>query len=166
MEGGALFDPGFLGGQFLWWVGQIPDDATWRDNICPGKYPEKDGGTSGWGRRYKVRIIGIHDQTEESIPSDQLPWANVMYPITAGSGAANAFQTPQIRQGNFVFGFWMDGPDQQVPVIMGILGNNPQTPLKTKIGTSESNFSGTSGVAQSQDPPKPQALVRLSLIHI
>ena len=161
MEGGALFDPGFLGGQFLWWIGQIPDDATWRDNINPGKYSEKDG-TAGWGRRYKVRIMRIHDQDEETIPSDQLPWANVMYPITAGSGAANAFQTPQIRQGNFVFGFWMDGPDQQVPVIMGILGNNPQTPLKTKTGTSESNFSGTSGYAQSQDPPKPQAIPRVS----
>ncbi len=161
MEGGTLFDPGFLGGQFLWWIGQIPDDATWRDNINPGKYPEKDG-TKGWGRRYKVRIIGIHDRDEETIPSDQLPWANVMYPVTAGSGAANAFQTPQIRQGNFVFGFWMDGPDEQVPVIMGILGNNPQTPLKTKTGTSETNFTGVSGVAQSQDPPKPQALVRVS----
>ena len=49
MEGGALFDPGFLGGQFLWWIGQIPDDATWRDNINPGKYPEKDA-QRGWGR--------------------------------------------------------------------------------------------------------------------
>ena len=156
MEGGALFDPGILGGQFLWWRGQIPDDATWRDNIMPGKFPDKDT-PPGWGRRYKVRIIGVHDQGEETIPSDQLPWANVMYPVTAGSGAANAWQTPQIRQGNFVFGFWMDGPDQQVPVIMGILGNNSQTSLSTSIGTSEDNFRGVSGFAQSQDPPKELA---------
>ena len=155
MEGGALFDPGFLGGQFLWWVGQIPDDSTWRENINPGVYPQKDGQT-GWGRRYKVRIIGIHDKDEETIPSDQLPWANVMYPVTAGSGAANAYQTPQIRQGNFVFGFYMDGQDQQVPVIMGILGNNPQTPLSTSIGTSKDNFGGISGYARSQDPAKVQ----------
>ena len=159
MEGGALFDPGMLGGQFLWWIGQIPDDATWRDNIQPGKYSEKDMGM-GWGRRYKVRIIGVHDKSEETIPSDQLPWANVMYPVTAGSGAANAYQTPQIRQGNFVFGFWMDGPDQQVPVIMGIFGNNQQTPLGTSIGTSEDNFKGTSGYAQSQDPPPERAKVQ------
>ena len=161
MEGGALFDPGILGGQFLWWIGQIPDDATWRDNISVGKYPDKDGGTSGYGRRYKVRIIGIHDKTEETIPSDQLPWANVMYPVTAGSGAANAWQTSQIRQGNFVFGFWMDGPDQQVPVIMGILGNNPQTKLATSIGTSQDNFSGTSGFAASQDPAPIRAIPRV-----
>ena len=156
MEGGALFDPGILGGQFLWWIGQIPDDATWRDNILPGKYSDKDT-PLGWGRRYKVRIIGVHDKSEETIPSDQLPWANVMYPVTAGSGEANAWQTPQIRQGNFVFGFWMDGPDQQVPVIMGIFGNNQQTPLKTPIGTTEDNFTGVSGFAKSQDPPKPNA---------
>ena len=161
MEGGALFDPGFLGGQFLWWVGQIPDDATWRDNIIPGKFPDKDT-PEGWGRRYKVRIIGIHDKTEETIPSDQLPWANVMYPVTAGSGALNAWQTPQIRQGNFVFGFFMDGPDQQVPVIMGILGNNSQTPLKMEIGVNESNFAGTSGYAESRDPPKQLAKPKTS----
>ena len=32
MEGGSLFNPGFLGGSFLWWVGQIADDSTWRSN--------------------------------------------------------------------------------------------------------------------------------------
>ena len=143
--------------QMQWWIGQIADDSTWRDNILPGKFADRDTG-AGWGRRYKVRIIGIHDKGEETIPSDQLPWANVMYPITAGSGAANAWQTPQIRQGNFVFGFFMDGPDQQVPVIMGILGNNAQTKLSTSVGTSEDNFSAVSGFAESQAPPKKQAI--------
>ena len=41
MEGGSLFNPGFLGSNFLWWVGQIADDSTWRDNINAGKYPDK-----------------------------------------------------------------------------------------------------------------------------
>ena len=48
MEGGSLFNPGFLGSSFLWWVGQIADDATWRDNILPG--PHKDTKKrDGWG---------------------------------------------------------------------------------------------------------------------
>ena len=34
MEGGSLFNPGFLGASFLWWVGQIADDATWRITSC------------------------------------------------------------------------------------------------------------------------------------
>jgi hypothetical protein len=84
--------------------------------------------------------MGIHDKEEESISSDQLPWASVMYPITAGGGQAGASQTPMIRQGNMVFGFFMDGQDQQVPVIMGIMGHNAQTPMSTKIGNTESNF--------------------------
>ena len=44
------------------------------------------------GEEDKVRIIGLHDQGQETIPDDQLPWANVMYPITAGGG-----QTMQVK---------------------------------------------------------------------
>ena len=133
MEGSSLFNPGFLGSSFLWWIGQIADDSTWRDNINPGNYEDKYS-VPGWGRRYKVRIIGLHDQGEVEIPSDQLPWANVMYPITAGGFQTRAGQTPQLRQGNMVFGFFLDGQDQQVPVIMGVLGNNSQSIGRQTIG--------------------------------
>jgi hypothetical protein len=146
MSDGTLFNSGFLGSSFNWWVGQIADDSTWRDNMLPGKFESKDQ-IPGWGRRYKVRIIGLHDKEESSIPSAQLPWAQVMYPITAGGGQASASQTPNLRQGNFVFGFFLDGQDQQVPVIMGVLGNNAQTALGTVIGTDEANFSAISGYA-------------------
>jgi hypothetical protein len=128
MEGGALFNSGFLGASFNWWIGQIADDATWRDNILPGKF-ESANQIPGWGRRYKVRIIGLHDQGETEIASDQLPWAQVMYPVTAGGGQGASGQTPNLRQGNMVFGFFLDGQEQQVPVIMGVLGNNAQTQL-------------------------------------
>ena len=134
MEGGSLFNPGFLGGSFLWWIGQIVDDSTWRDNINPGKYEDKTS-IPGWGRRYKVRIIGLHDQGETTIPSDQLPWAQVMYPVTAGGGQTGAMDSTKLRQGNMVFGFFLDGQDQQVPVIMGVLGNNSQTVLAQKNST-------------------------------
>ena len=135
MEGtGALFNPGFLGGSFLWWIGQIVDDSTWRDNTNPGKYEDRTS-IPGWGRRYKVRIIGLHDQGETTIPSDQLPWAQVMYPVTAGGGQAGAMDSTKLRQGNMVFGFFLDGQERQVPVIMGILGNNSQTVLEQKNST-------------------------------
>ena len=39
-----------------------------------------------------------------------------------------------IRQGNIVFGFFLDGPEQDQPVIMGVMGNNSQSELATKIG--------------------------------
>ena len=156
MEGGALFNPGFIGGSFIWWIGQIADDSTWRNNEQPGNFESADS-IKGFGKRYKVRIIGVHDKEEEEIKSDQLPWANIMYPVTAGAGQGDSFQTANLRQGMFVFGFYMDGQDMQVPVIMGVLGTNAQTALNTKIGNSESNFAGTSGFAQGQEDIKGPA---------
>lgn len=158
MEGGSLFNPGFLGANFNWWIGQIASDSTWRDNILPGKFESKDQ-IPGWGRRYKVRIIGLHDQGETEIPSDQLPWAQVMYPVTAGGGQAAASQTPNLRQGMFVFGFFLDEKEQQVPVIMGVLGNNAQTELSTKIGdnkvtNTQPGSLATSGFAEPTDGNK------------
>ena len=148
MEGSALFNPGFLGSSFMWWVGQIADDSTWRDNAQAGVYEDKNA-VPGWGRRYKVRIIGLHDQGETEIPSDQLPWANVMYPITAGGFQTNSGQTPNLRQGNMVFGFFLDGQDQQVPVIMGVLGNNSQTTLSQTIGDNSVTNAQAGSIAKS-----------------
>lgn len=158
MEGGSLFNPGFLGAHFNWWIGQIASDSTWRDNILPGKFESKDQ-IPGWGRRYKVRIIGLHDQGETEIPSDQLPWAQVMYPVTGGGGQANAGATANLRQGMFVFGFFLDGQEQQVPVIMGVLGNNAQTSLSTTIGdgkvtNTQPGSLATSGYATPADGNK------------
>ena len=148
MESSSLFNPGFLGSSFNWWIGQISDDSYWRDNIVSTKSDNPEGG-DGWGYRYKVRIIGLHDRDEESIPSDQLPWAQVMYPVTAGGGQASSFQTPNIRQGMFVFGFFLDGADMQVPVIMGVLGNNSQTMLGQKIGDNSVTNAQPGNIAKS-----------------
>ena len=163
MEGGSLFNPGFLGGAFLWWVGQIVDDSTWRDNTNSGKYQDRTS-IPGWGRRYKVRIIGLHDQGETTIPSDQLPWAQVMYPVTAGGGQAGAMDSTKLRQGNMVFGFFLDGQEQQVPVIMGILGNNSQTVLAQKNSTVADTVTDTqpgvlakSGYSEGTEPKKGTA---------
>ena len=158
MTEGTLFNSGFLGASFNWWIGQIASDSTWRDNMLAGKFESKDQ-VPGWGRRYKVRIIGLHDQGETEVPSDQLPWAQIMYPVTAGGGQANAGATSNLRQGMFVFGFFLDGQEQQVPVIMGVLGNNAQTELSTKIGdnrvtNTQPGSLATSGVATPADGNK------------
>ena len=130
------FNQGFIGQDFYWWIGQVADDSYWRDNIIPGKFPSPET-IKGWGYRYKVRIFGLHDLGETAIKSENLPWANVMYPITAGAYLQNSGQTPMIRQGNIVFGFFLDGKSQQQPVIMGVLGNNTQTDARTTIGDDE-----------------------------
>ena len=147
---GNLFNSGFLGSKFLWWIGQVADDRTWRENQNPKKVEDPKEETPAWGYRYKVRIMGLHDQDESSIASDSLPWAQVMYSVWGG-GLAGSRQTPGIRQGMFVFGFFLDGADQQVPVIMGILGANAKTvvkDLKTGISGGE-NFVPQSGWANA-----------------
>ena len=115
------------------WHGQIVDDSVWRDNILAGKYEDKDT-PPGWGRRYKVRVFGEHDLGGEEgypIPDDQLPWANIEFPVTAGSGAGNCKQTPLLRQGNIVSGYWADGDGKQMPIITGVFANNEQNEMGT-----------------------------------
>ena len=156
MVGGQLFNKGFIGQDFLWWIGQVADDSYWRDNVLSGKFESAES-IPGWGYRYKVRIFGLHDLGEEVISSENLPWANVMYPITAGAYLQNSGQTPMIRQGNIVFGFFLDGTARQQPVIMGCLGNNSQTEIATTIGDNRvtSNTSGeticVSGYSQGNE---------------
>ena len=150
----SLFNPGFLGGTFYWFIGQVADDSTWRENQNPDKFDTTEE-MPAWGYRYKVRIIGHHDQEESSVTAEQLPWAQVMYPVTAGTGHGGSFMTPAIRQGSFVFGFFLDGKDQQNPIIMGCLGNNAKTKLERKMGTEGSggkNFTPVSFFSQMLNP--------------
>ena len=128
MERTNLYNPGFVGSQFHWWLGQVADSTTWRENQSDSSYDNPED-IPGWGYRYKVRIMGLHDAGESVIPSDQLPWCQVMYSVWGG-GQGGSFQTPGIKEGMFVFGFFLDGTDEQVPVIMGVLGNNAKTVIK------------------------------------
>ena len=140
------------------WHGQIVDDSVWRDNILAGKYEDKDS-VPGWGRRYKVRVFGEHDLGGEDgypIPDEQLPWASIEFPVTAGSGAGNCKQTPALRQGNIVSGYWADGYSKQMPVITGVIGNNEQILMGTEFPVPVTE-SGTS-LAVSAFPNKQKKL--------
>jgi len=152
----GLAESGILGTSFNWWIGQIADDSSWRENVICAPFENKDE-NKGWARRYKVRILGIHDQGETKIPSDKLPWAQVMYPVTGGGFLSSSGQTPNLRQGNMVFGFFMDGQQMQVPIIMGILGNNAKNVMAATTGdnrvTNEQPGSlAVSGYAEGQKP--------------
>jgi len=155
----VLNNPGFYGadGKTWPWIGQVADDSTWRDNKLPGKFKSPKT-IPGWGARVKVRIQGVHDQAQETIPDDQLPWAVIEYPTTAGSGGANSFQTAQIRQGMTVTGYFLDGADQNVPIITGVMGQNAQIGMQTKTGmTGGKSFESTSGYAKTKEPYKGES---------
>lgn len=109
-----------------WWLGQVVDEKNWSKNENDSIHKRDD--IAGWGKRYKVRIFG-RDSKQKDTKDDELEMAEVLYPVTAGSGHAGATQTANIRQGAYVIGFYKDGVDATEPIIMGVLGNNAQTRL-------------------------------------
>ena len=118
-------------GKFIWWIGQIVDDTVWKDNTLPTKWKGTDR-IPGWADRYKVRILGRDTETKD-VPDGQLEMAELLYPVTAGSGHAGSYQTSNLRKGAFVVGFYKDGIDMSEPIIMGSLSNNDQTKLAQSI---------------------------------
>ena len=113
---------------FIWWVGQIVSDS-WKDNIVGSTVKEVPlSNQEGFSYRYQVRIMGYHTADLDALPDDQLPWAGVMMPVTAGASSPDsAGATPKLRAGNFVYGFFLDGEDAQQPLIIGVLGYNQYT---------------------------------------
>ena len=102
----ATFKSNFVGRDgFRWFIAQV----------APSKKNRKQR-KGGWGNRYKIRIMGYHP-FNDTITDDDLPYAHVLMPPTAGSGAANTSESCMIRQGDVVFGFFLDGDDGQLPVI-------------------------------------------------
>lgn len=86
--------------------------------------------------RVKVRMFGLHTHKlekgkTEGIPTEDLPWAFPMQPIT--SAAMNGIGTTPLGpvEGTHVVGFFRDGKNCQDPVVMGTFGGFPQTSAKT-----------------------------------
>lgn len=117
---------------FVWWIGQIVQAGTWKTNL-PAYRADTTGSYNGFGERYRVRIMGYHTADSDALPDNDLPWASVMYPVTAGSGGATASESTQLRQGTFVYGFFLDGEDGQQPVIMGVIAYNSYTAISRNV---------------------------------
>lgn len=129
----------------IMWMGQIVDDKYWKDNIASEKWDDYKKLT-GWGHRYKVRIFGKHSEDKSIVPDERLPWAEVLYPVTAGSGHGASYQSSNLKKGAYVYGFYKDGIEKTGPIIIGCLPNADQTELENKIpSTGFVPFSGFIG---------------------
>ena len=141
----GLFKRHFVGRDgFQWWIGQVAPEESWKNNI-PGVPVEsnEDSEYAGFGERVRVRIMGYHTAVKTDIPDDELPWAHVMYPVTAGGGGRGSWTSMNLVGGNFVFGFFLDGEDAQQPIIIGTIGyNDYQAVMKNIPDTSFVPFSG------------------------
>ena len=99
---------------FVWWIGQISSEESWSVNSQ----------ANGWGYRYKVRIMGYHPYSTAQLKDEDLPWALVMLPPGTGTGGGMISSAVKFTQGDVVVGFFLDGDDGQVPVIMGAFGRS------------------------------------------
>lgn len=93
------------GGGFAWFTGVIEDIND----------PMEMG-------RYRVRCYGYHNDDKskgQGIPTEDLPWAMTMLPVTSASMSGIGQSATGLLQGTWVIGFFRDGINAQDPVIMG-----------------------------------------------
>lgn len=72
----------------------------------------------GYEGRVRVRIHGIHNPSTGEAKESDLPWAQVLLPLTEG-GTSGHGKIPQVLPGALVYGFFLDGDTSQVPMILG-----------------------------------------------
>ena len=111
----------FLGfNDFIWFNGVVEDRLD----------PYKIG-------RVRVRCIGIHTHDKEVLPTADLPWAQVVLPVTSpgisGLGSSPSF----LLQGSWVFGYFRDGTDCQEPVVLGSIPGRPVQSADTSKGFAD-----------------------------
>jgi hypothetical protein len=132
MLDGSLIHSNFVGRDgFLWWIGQV----------APVKAQGGQVNGAGWGNRAKVRIMGYHPYSEVELPNEDLPWAQCLLPTTSGTGAGNNASSIKVHGGDTVFGFFLDGDNAQIPVIVGCFGRTSQVPSKDYAGAFQA-FTG------------------------
>ena len=104
---------------FNWFVGVVEDRAD----------PDKAG-------RVRVRCLGYHTADIQKIPKDDLPWASVMMPVTAGANSGIGVSPHFLLEGTWVVGFFRDLAKQE-PVIIGALpGKNTSETTGFTIASS------------------------------
>ena len=85
--------------------------------------------------RVRVRCFGHHTGNILELPTEDLPWAQVMLPVTS-AGISGIGQSPTgLVEGSHVFGFFRDGEARQEPVVMGSLPGYPAKSPLVEQGT-------------------------------
>lgn len=76
--------------------------------------------------RCRVRIVGVHTHDKIELPTEDLPWAHPLGPITSASMNGLGWSPTGIVQGTWVVVDFLDEYQQQ-PVILGTIGGIPHT---------------------------------------
>jgi len=68
--------------------------------------------------RVRVRIFGVHPDKTSDAEDDDLPWAQVVVPVTEG-GSSGIGTNIGIKLQSQVYGIFLDGKDSQLPLVLG-----------------------------------------------
>ena len=94
--------------------------------------------------RVRARIFGKHTEDITLLPTESLPWYNVVMPVTSAS-TSGVGQTIGLVQGSWVFGTFIDGPNEQEALILGSLPGE-----STRATEDGEGFKDPSGVYPKQ----------------
>lgn len=83
--------------------------------------------------RCQVRVVGLHTHDKTELPTEDLPWAHPMGPITSASISGLGWSPTGIVPGTWVIIMFLDEYQQQ-PIIMGTIGGIPQTQSAALVG--------------------------------
>jgi len=128
----------FLGlNDFVWWYGVVEDR---KDPLFLG--------------RVKVRCIGFHTDDKNEIPTDELPWAQVITPITSAAISGIGTTPTGVVEGTHVFGFFRDGREGQEPVVIGTCVGIP-----SMIANSDKGFFDPRTLSERKESPYPPLFI-------
>lgn len=73
--------------------------------------------------RVRVRCMGYHTADKNDIPTEDLPWATCILPVTSASICGIGISSTGMVPGTWVFGFFRDWEDSQDAVILGTISS-------------------------------------------
>jgi hypothetical protein len=74
--------------------------------------------------RVRVRCLGFHNDDKAELPTEDLPWATCLLPVTSASTSGVGTSATGLVPGSWVFGFFRDGAEMQDPVILSSLASS------------------------------------------
>jgi len=109
-----------LGKNFTWFWGVVEDIAD----------PLKTG-------RVRVRVYYWHIADKAKMPTNELPWAQVVMSPTNASISGIGEAPVGLKQGSTVLGFFLDGDQAQRPIVLGSLPGIPPSLSDISVGFND-----------------------------
>ena len=126
---------------FFWWVGEVEDNED----------PMELG-------RVKARVLGYYTNvrggTTADLPTEKLPWATVLQHTSQAGNDGQGESSGQLQPGAIVMGFFMDGENAQMPIVIGVLRVN-----KSAESQDQKQFAFTG------EPMEPGVGINASALH-